>query len=116
MHRDIGVVFVLHFKGDIRASQVAKLREEVTAVLGQANQERGDSVVVQLDSGGGTVTGYGLGASQLARIKVGTPLTSHIHCTLLLCQLYKLLYNLSTITLFSMSQWVTNPLLLECMK
>ena len=28
-----------------------------------------DSVVVLLESGGGTVTGYGLGAAQLSRVK-----------------------------------------------
>lgn len=62
-------VFVLKFKGDVFGRQVAKLREEITAVLQEANIERGDEVVIQLDSGGGTVTGYGLGAAQLARIK-----------------------------------------------
>mmetsp|Transcript_21466 Transcript_21466/g.31135 ORF Transcript_21466/g.31135 Transcript_21466/m.31135 type:complete len:636 (-) Transcript_21466:136-2043(-) len=62
-------VYVLHFKGDISASQVSKLRREITGVLETADRERGDEVVVVLDSGGGTVGGYGLGASQLERIK-----------------------------------------------
>jgi len=59
--------FVLDFLGDIRASQVDALRREVTAILTTATSE--DEVVVRLDSGGGTVTGYGLGATQLDRIR-----------------------------------------------
>jgi serine protease SohB len=60
-------VFVLNFKGDIRASQVSSLREEISAVLKVAAPD--DEVVVALESGGGTVHGYGLGASQLQRIR-----------------------------------------------
>ena len=60
-------VFVIDFDGDIRASAVTALREEVTAVLGIAGEE--DEVVVRLESPGGTVHGYGLAASQLARLR-----------------------------------------------
>ena len=60
-------VFVLDFDGDIRASEVAKLRREITAVLTGATPE--DEIVVRVDSGGGAVTGYGLAASQLDRIR-----------------------------------------------
>ena len=60
-------VFVLDFDGDIRASEVAKLRREITAVLTGATSE--DEIVVRVDSGGGAVTGYGLAASQLDRIR-----------------------------------------------
>jgi serine protease SohB len=60
-------VFVLRFQGDIRASAVAALREEVTAVLTVATPN--DEVVVILDSPGGVVHGYGLAASQLQRFK-----------------------------------------------
>jgi hypothetical protein len=60
-------VFVLKFNGDIGASQVKGLTEEVTAILQYARPDRGDKVVVILNSGGGTVTGYGLGAAQLVR-------------------------------------------------
>lgn len=60
-------VFVLDFDGDIRASQVEKLRREITAVLTGATPE--DEVVVRVDSGGGAVTGYGLAASQLDRVR-----------------------------------------------
>lgn len=60
-------VFVLDFHGDIKASAVNSLREEVTAILSVA--QPGDEVVVRLESGGGLVTSYGLGASQLARFR-----------------------------------------------
>ena len=69
-HPDRPKVFVLTFEGDLLASQVKKLRREVTAVLQGADPTRGDQVVVLLNSGGGTVNGYGLGAAQLQRIKV----------------------------------------------
>ena len=61
--------YVLDYAGDVQASQTAALREEVTAVLDFANGTRGDTVVLRLSSGGGTVTGYGLAAAQLSRIK-----------------------------------------------
>ena len=60
-------VFVLTFNGDIAASAVDNLRIEISAVLGAAND--GDEVVVRVESAGGTVHGYGLGASQLARVR-----------------------------------------------
>ena len=63
-------VYVLKFFGDVTASQVAQLRQEVTAVLRSADAEgRGDEVVLVLNTGGGTVTGYGLAAAQLQRLK-----------------------------------------------
>lgn len=60
-------VFVLNFHGDIRASAVASLREEITSVLTVASAE--DEVLVRLESAGGLVHAYGLAASQLARVK-----------------------------------------------
>ena len=60
-------IFVLDFDGDIRASEVTSLREEISALLTVANKD--DEVLVRLESGGGTVHGYGLGASQLRRIR-----------------------------------------------
>lgn len=60
-------VFVLSFNGDLAASAVDNLRLEISAVLGAANE--GDEVVVRVESAGGTVHGYGLGASQLARVR-----------------------------------------------
>jgi len=67
-------IFVLDFDGDIRASAVDNMRREITAILTTANEN--DEVVVRLESGGGTVTGYGLGASQLDRVReLNIPLT-----------------------------------------
>ena len=60
-------IFVLNFNGDIRASAVSSLREEVTALLSIAKPE--DEVVVIVESGGGLVTSYGLASSQLERVK-----------------------------------------------
>ena len=59
-------VFVLDFNGDVRATEVSQLREEVTAVLSVANE--GDEVLLRLESPGGVVHGYGLAASQLSRV------------------------------------------------
>ena len=60
-------VFVMDFPGDVQASQLNELREEVTGVI--RNAQKGDEVLVILQSGGGTVTGYGLAAGQLVRLK-----------------------------------------------
>jgi serine protease SohB len=60
-------VFVIDFKGDILASGVDTLREEITVVLGLFMQ--GDEVVIRLESAGGAVHGYGLASSQLARLR-----------------------------------------------
>lgn len=60
-------VFVLDFNGDIEASAVENLREEVSAVLSVAGAD--DEVIVRLESAGGVVHGYGLAASQLKRIR-----------------------------------------------
>ncbi len=67
-------VFVVNFHGNISASAVTNLREEVTAILSQATEN--DEVVVRLESGGGMVHSYGLASSQLDRIrKRNIPLT-----------------------------------------
>lgn len=60
-------LFVLDFNGDIRASAVNALREEINAILLTANE--GDEVLMKLDSGGGLVNSYGLAASQLQRLR-----------------------------------------------
>ena len=68
-------VFVLGFEGDLRATRVDQLREEITALLTLADPAR-DRVVVRVESGGGLVHGYGLAAAQLARVRErGIPLT-----------------------------------------
>lgn len=70
-------VFVLDFRGDIRASATASLREEVSAVLAVA--EQGDEVLVRLENAGGLVHEHGLAASQLGRVKArGIPLTAAV--------------------------------------
>lgn len=60
-------VFVLDFKGDVRASATASLREEVSAILAVATAE--DKVLLRLENAGGTVHEHGLAASQLLRLK-----------------------------------------------
>ncbi len=70
-------VFVLDFRGDIRASATASLREEVNAVLAVA--EKGDEVLVRLENAGGLVHEHGLAASQLVRLRErGIPLTAAV--------------------------------------
>lgn len=60
-------IFVLDFKGDVRASATASLRREVSAILGVAND--GDKVLLRLENAGGAVHEHGLAASQLLRLK-----------------------------------------------
>ena len=59
--------FVIDFKGDLKASAVSSLREEVTAILDVATSD--DEVIVRLENHGGIVHEHGLAASQLARIR-----------------------------------------------
>lgn len=60
-------VYVLDFDGDLLATNVVSLREEVTAISQVATAD--DEVVVRLESPGGAVPHYGLAAAQLARLK-----------------------------------------------
>jgi serine protease SohB len=60
-------IFVIDFKGDLRASAGASLREEVSAVLAVAADD--DQVLVRLENAGGLVHEHGFAASQLLRIK-----------------------------------------------
>jgi len=60
-------LYVIDFEGDLRASSVAALRDEVTAILTAAGDD--DEVLLRLESPGGVVHGYGLAASQLLRIR-----------------------------------------------
>lgn len=61
------VLYVIDFDGDIKASQVEPLREEVSAILAVATKQ--DEVLIRLESPGGSVNGYGLAAAQLQRIR-----------------------------------------------
>ena len=66
-HAERKRIFVLNFHGDIKASAVASLRQEVTAVLSAAKQ--GDEVLLRLENAGGLVHEHGLAASQLLRLR-----------------------------------------------
>lgn len=61
-------IFVLDFKGDVQASAVAQLREEITLILSTAVADK-DKVILRLESPGGLVHGYGLAAAQLQRLR-----------------------------------------------
>lgn len=70
-------IFVLNFDGDIKASAVDNLREEITAILTVATPK--DEVLIKIESPGGTIHGYGFAASQLRRIRDrGIPLTAAV--------------------------------------
>lgn len=60
-------LFVLSFEGDIMATEVKNLREEISIVLNVAKPE--DEVLLLLESRGGSVSDYGLAANQLQRIR-----------------------------------------------
>lgn len=67
-------VFIINFIGDIKASAVESLRQEISAILTIAKAT--DEVVIRLESPGGMVHSYGLAASQLSRIRqANIPLT-----------------------------------------
>ena len=59
--------FVIDFEGDLKASAVPSLREEVSAILDVATAD--DEVIVRLENHGGVVHEHGLAASQLVRIR-----------------------------------------------
>lgn len=60
-------LYVIDFKGSIDAKEVASLKQEVNAII--SSHKKGDEVMVNLESGGGVVHGYGLAAMQLSRIR-----------------------------------------------
>ncbi len=59
--------YVLQFKGDIKASGADNLKDCINAVLTVAGKD--DEVIIDLESPGGMVHGYGLVASQIQRLK-----------------------------------------------
>jgi serine protease SohB len=61
-------LYVLAFKGDMRASAVKRLGHEIDAVLTVARPGT-DEVALRLESPGGTVTGYGLAAAEILRLR-----------------------------------------------
>ena len=78
--KDNGVescTYLLDFKGDLRASAVSALREEISAVIQAAKPD--DTVLLRLESGGGMVNTYGLASAQLLRLRA-----AKIHVTVLI--------------------------------
>ena len=69
--------YLLDFKGDLRASAVSALREEISAIIQAAKP--GDTVLLRLESGGGMVNTYGLASAQLLRLRA-----AKIHVTVLI--------------------------------
>lgn len=61
-------VYVLTFEGDIRATHVERLRDEITSILTVARPGT-DEVILRLESPGGMVHSYGLAAAQLLRLR-----------------------------------------------
>jgi serine protease SohB len=59
--------YIIDFKGDLKASGVPSLREEISAILDVATER--DQVIVRLENYGGAVHEHGLAASQLVRIR-----------------------------------------------
>ena len=58
-------IFVLNFYGDMKATGVDKLKEEINAIL--ASKAKCKEVVVKVESGGGAAFAYGLCAAELKR-------------------------------------------------
>jgi serine protease SohB len=65
-HSPESKLFVIDFKGSVDAKEVDSLKREVNAIVSIATDQ--DEVLVRLESGGGVVHGYGLGAAQLQRL------------------------------------------------
>ena len=60
-------LFVIDFDGDTKASEQDLLKRKINLILSVANDK--DEVIVNLDSPGGVVNGYGLCAAQLERLR-----------------------------------------------
>lgn len=60
-------LFVVNFNGNVDAAEVENLREEITSIIRIADKK--DRVLINLESPGGVVHGYGLAASQIDRLK-----------------------------------------------
>jgi len=65
--REAERVWVLDFKGDLKASGTPALAELVSLLLEEIRS--GDEIVLRLQSGGGLVHSYGLAAAQLDRLR-----------------------------------------------
>ncbi len=58
--------FVLNFKGDIQATEVEKLKQEINSIL--LSETPCKEVVIRVESGGGSAYAYGLCAAELKRL------------------------------------------------
>lgn len=61
-------IYVLAFKGDMRATAVKRLASEIDALLIAARPGT-DEAVIRIESPGGSVTGYGLAAAEILRLR-----------------------------------------------
>ncbi|MDA9832245.1 protease SohB [Gammaproteobacteria bacterium] len=66
-HHSLERAFVIDFKGDMRAKTVTQLEMQISTLLQLTHAS--DEIIVKLHSPGGTVNGYGLGASILEQIR-----------------------------------------------
>ena len=60
-------LFVLDFKGNIKASEIVSLRREISGII--LSYQKSDEVLLRLENSGGTVHEHGLAAAQLKRLK-----------------------------------------------
>ncbi len=61
-------IYVLDFlKGDVNASSVDHFREEISAIISVAKKDQ--EVIINVESPGGIVHGYGLAAAQILRLR-----------------------------------------------
>ncbi len=60
-------LFVLDFHGDIKATETAALRELITCILLEAQED--DEVLLRLENAGGLVNEHGFAAAQLLRLR-----------------------------------------------
>ena len=60
-------MFVLDFKGNIKASEIVSLRREISGII--LSYQKSDEVLLRLENSGGTVHEHGLAAAQLKRLK-----------------------------------------------
>ncbi len=66
--KDRNTAYLIEFlKGDIEASAVDNIKEEISAVLAVA--EKNEEVILKVESPGGVVHGYGLAAAQILRLR-----------------------------------------------
>jgi serine protease SohB len=61
-------VFYVEYNGTLMASEVVYLKQKIDAIILKSNPE--DEVLIKITSPGGAVSGYGLVASQINRLKV----------------------------------------------